>query len=236
MQLESMGQLYRFAEFGKLSSGLFHDLVNPLTAVSLNMEMVKSTDSRDGAGSGQYLNRALAATRKMEDFITSVRKQISRQENKGIFCMDEEVRQVIDILSFKAQRASVEVVFVNEKPVETYGDNIKWSQVALNLISNAIDSYNGEDSPLHREILVTLIQTGGTVVFSVQDYGVGIPPEHVTKLFEPFFTTKTARTGMGIGLSLVRGIIEKEFKGKIVVESTPGLGSIFTVTIPHMVP
>ncbi len=234
MQLEKMGQLYRFAEFGKLSSGLFHDLTNPLTAVSLNMELVKNT-AGDDLKSEAYLDRALTATRKMEGFIASVRKQISRQENKDVFSLNTEIQQVIEILSFKTAQAKVKIHFAPAAEITTYGDNIQFSQVALNLIGNAIDSYHDYEGSKEREVIVSLTKHGNTIHFMVKDYGAGISEENKKKIFEPFFTTKDPKRGTGIGLSLIQGIIEKDFEGTITVESAVGSGSTFSVYIPHRV-
>jgi len=235
MQLEKMGQLYRFAEFGRLSSGLFHDLVNPLTAVSLNMEIVRSNEvgGIHTDDSKAYLDRALSATRKMEDFVTAVRKQISKQEHKIQFSLNEEIRQVLDILLYKANRAGVKLVFTTKEQIDTYGDNIKFSQVVLNLVGNAIEAYvpNKEGD---RAVHVSLSNKSGVIEFTVHDQGVGIPSENLAKIFEPFFTTKNAGSGMGIGLSLVKKIIEKDFNGTIAVSSNEGSGSIFTITFPHV--
>lgn len=232
MQLEKMGHLYRFAEFGKLSSGLFHDLINPLTAISLNMELIKS-NTLAGKQSEAHFNRALLATHKMESFIASVRKQISQQETRKVFSLHEEVRQIIEILSFKAMQSKVSLIFEDTSQIEFYGDNIKFSQIVLNLIGNAIDSYHEYREDQEKKVVVTLTQSDGVITFSVRDYGTGIPPEYIEKIFEPFFTTKDPKHGTGIGLSLVRGMVERDFAGTIIAQNALGAGSIFIVTIPQ---
>lgn len=233
MQLEKMSQLYRFAEFGKLSSGLFHDLVNPLNAVSLNMELVKSTaDKKNIAQSQLHLTKAISATKKLENFIFAVRKQISKQENQTYFSLNEEIDQVIDILSFKARQNGAVIIFNPAQPVFSHGDNIKWSQVVLNLTANAIDSYENTSQPSPRIVMISLARKNGVIVFSVTDTGCGIPQENREKIFEPFFTTKSG-SGMGIGLSLVKSIIEKDFGGTIELVTEVGAGTAFIISIPH---
>ncbi|MBI2450828.1 MAG: hypothetical protein HYV52_00600 [Parcubacteria group bacterium] len=283
-QVEKMTQLYRFAEFGRLSSGLFHDLINPLTAVSLNIEKVKNAEkirwyvktieektpmsSALGGATGQadaapiselseHIDKAVVAAKKMEDMVRAVRKQLSRQETKTIFSVNEEIAQALEVLSHKAQKSGVTIRFFSRQEVKTYGDAVKFNQVALNLIANAIDSY----SPVHssasggtkegqekenadtRAVAMSLSQNGDTIVFEVKDKGVGIPEENKPKLFEPFFTTKKEGYGIGIGLSMIKRIIEKDFGGSISVESpapdasrrygagAEGKGSVFTVKL-----
>ncbi len=226
-QAEKMAHLYRFAEFGRLSSGLFHDLINPLTAVSLNLEQAKNAGETK-----QCVNKAVRAAKKMEDMVTAVRKQLSREENKTLFSVNEEIAQALEVLSHKALKSAVAIRFFSRQEVKTYGDAVKFNQVALNLIANAIDSYQGKDKNDTRTVTMSLSQNGDTIVFEVKDKGVGIPEENKSKLFEPFFTTKSDGYGLGIGLSMIKRIIEKDFGGSISVESKEGEGSAFTVKFP----
>ncbi len=235
LQLDKMGQLYRFAEFGRLSSGLFHDLVNPLTAVSLNMEIAKEKGEQetDTHTSRAYIDRALVAAHKIEDFVSSVRKQISKQEHRSSFCVNDEIAQIIDILSFKAKRQHVVCEYVAPERIFLYGDMIKFNQLLLNIIANAIDSYTTVTRQENRIVRITLKEQDGFVVCSVSDYGCGMTPETLKKVFDPFFSTKGS-DGLGIGLSLVQHIIEKDFLGTIRVTSEFGHGSSFIIMLPHV--
>lgn len=234
IQAEKMVQLYRFAEFGRLSSGLFHDLINPLNAVALNIEKIK-TDGHNSAiaETKEYMDSAISATKKMEDMVIAVRKQISRQKSETVFSIDGEIREVIDVLRYKARAAGVGIDFACPGEMSIYGDAIKFNQVVLNLISNALDAYPPMTMPPldgQCKILVSLGQSGNTITLTVRDNGAGIPEGNLEKIFEPFFTTKD-QGGMGIGLSMVKRIVEKDFHGSVRVASTPGKGSTFTVTI-----
>ncbi len=240
-EMDKMAQLYRFAEFGRLSAGLFHDLMNPLNAVSLNMEKVKSreenlpaqSDKNAVSESKAYLDRAISAAKNMEDFIVAVRKQISKQADKTLFSLTEETKQVVNVLSYKALKANVKITFSSSDDIETMGDAVKFNQVALNLIVNAIDAYLpiSVDSE-KREAIISLQEENGMINFIVKDYGIGIPKENIGKIFEPFFTTKNY--GMGIGLSMVKRIIEKDFNGTIKVESAVNIGTMFTIKFPKI--
>ncbi len=246
-QAEKIGQLYRFAEFGRISSGLFHDLMSPLQAVSLNMEKIKSNNEKVqtqikqiGEQTGvapfsevvSYVDKAITSAKKLEDLVTSVRRQLVRKDHKELFSLNEEVEYVIDVLSHKAMKAHVAINFSAQNDVKIFGDAIKFNQIVLNLIANAIDSY-AFPNPRTAEgmIEVSLIDMPDKVVLKVSDHGVGIKEENMHKIFEPFFTTKTDQ-GIGIGLSMTKRIVEKDFGGRINVSSKIGEGATFTVEIP----
>lgn len=245
-QAEKMTQLYRFAEFGRLSSGLFHDLINPLTAVSLNIEKVKnmeevrahvkSVEEKTGAVPiselSEYVSKAISAAKKMEDMVSAVRKQLSRQETKSLFSVNEEIAQALEVLSYKAKKSCVAIRLFSREDLKTYGDAVKFNQVALNLIANAIDAYLPAIAP-PATITMSLSKEGGMIIFEVKDRGIGISEENKPRLFDPFFTTKEEGYGLGIGLSIVKRIVEKDFGGSIEVASREGEGSTFTVKFPQ---
>ncbi len=252
-QIQKMSQLYRFAEFGRLSSGLFHDLMNPLNAVSLNIEQCRNKNEQASRtdqvkvpmeGSlvevASYLDRAVGAAKRLEDLVVAVRKQLAREDTKTLFSVGEEVKSIVEILSYRALHEGVTLRFLSDQDLNVFGDAVKFNQVMLNLIANAIDAYGpppeGASEVPHalREVVISLeLETDG-LLLHVKDGGMGIPEEYVSKIFEPFFTTKV--TGHGIGLSMTKRIIEKDFQGTICVTSKPGQGSLFTIRIPRPLP
>jgi len=235
--LEKMFHLYRFADFGRLASGLFHDLVNPLTTVSLNLEQLQTK----GFGARQrklnndakkLVGRAVSGTKQMRKFVNSIKKQIQKQEVKTNFILCEEIKQAIDILDHKANEAKVKIHFVRETKVRNFGNPIRFNQLVTNLVSNAIDSYQKVRRRKNREVMARLAKKKNRAILTVQDFGSGIPKKNLNKLFDPFFTTKSIEQGTGLGLSICKDIVEKEFGGKIKVESKEGDGCTFTVEFP----
>jgi len=238
-QLDKIAQLYRFAEFGRLSAGLFHDLMNHLTSVSLNMEKVKSNHGgKDGImKTKSYLDKAIGAAGRMENFVIAVREQISKQKNRILFSLTKEIEQAIQVLAYKAQKADVRINFFALENIQIFGDPIKFNQVATNLIANAIDAYatmNKETAVnnKNREVVLCLSEKNGIINLSVEDWGCGIAQENINKIFESFFTTKNLKGGIGIGLSLTKKIIKKDFRGSIEVESEDNKGSKFVIKFP----
>jgi len=237
-QLEQISQLYSFAEFGRLSSGLFHDLMNPLTAVSLNVERAKTEGETLGdiTRTQHYLDQAFVAAKRMEQFISAIRKQIGKHGEKKEFSLVEETSQVLDILSYKAHVAEVTLTLQATQDCVIVGDPMRFSQVMLNLVTNAIDAYDCKlESQTDCSVVISIEQSGTDVVCTVTDRGIGIEEKNIENIFKPFFTTKPNEKtkGTGIGLSIVKTIIEKDFNGTITVVSTPSTGTVFTVTLPQ---
>jgi len=235
MEAEKINQLYRLAEFGRLSSGIFHDLVNPLTAVSLNLEQIGGGQAERAGGATAIadtktcLNRALLATRKMEGLVAGIKRQIQRDSQPVDFSVNEEIRQTLDILSYKARRANVVLVFEANSEKRLHGDPVKFGQIISNLAANAIDASTSETE---KTVLIDLGEEGRKIKIAVSDQGSGIAPETLEKIFEPFFSTKKESGGLGLGLSSTKHIVEKDFNGRIEVTSEPGRGATFRVWLP----
>ena len=110
-----------------------------------------------------------------------------------------------------------------------------FEQVIFNLVTNARDAIelrtHSEDVPDGNTITLSTSSEGDSVVFSIEDTGVGIPEDRKEKIFEPFYTTKEVGKGMGLRLAITYGIV-RDFGGEIEVESTLGTGTRFRVSLP----
>ncbi|QQG52543.1 MAG: HAMP domain-containing histidine kinase [Candidatus Falkowbacteria bacterium] len=231
LEAEKIGQLYRLAEFGRLSSGVFHDLINPLTAVSLNLEQIKNEEAASLVNAKDCLSQAIVASHKMEDLIACIKRSIRPENNKVDFCPKMEIETVINILAYKARKAQVEISFFGAENFNIYGDPVKFSQIIINLISNGIDSLESQAKNALKPVNVSLARKNESLIITVEDQGPGIAPENINKIFQPFFSTKNGQ-GLGLGLSSTKNIIEKEFLGTIAVYSQPHEKTVFTVNIP----
>ena len=223
-QLEKLKEVYRFAEFGQLASGLFHDILGLLNTISIRVES----------------NRAMAAaktTKQIENFMEAIRKQLDQRDTQESFSLVEGIEQVIQLISYQAHSSGIRITFRHDKddPCIIVGNPFKFHQVIINLALNAIESYAGinEDNDRERIIAIALFKNGGDIILRIEDHGRGIPPENRDKIFEPFFSTKSNGKGMGIGLATVKQIVETEFHGAIRLESNVGHGSTFTITFPY---
>lgn len=231
-QYEKMRQLYRFAEFGRISSGLFHDITNYLTALSLNLEMANERKEEEAGKARNYLERAMHTSSKMEDFIEAIQKQLKHQDTKGDFSLVQEIEQVVQVLDYKARVRGVELSFSHKGDYFLFGNNFKFSQMVTNIVSNAIDSYMNFPEGVEKKVSVGIKKEGASIVVFIKDRGCGIEKGNLEKIFDPFFTTKPNDKGTGIGLSTTKEIVEKDFSGKIEIDSKKDKGTTFKIILP----
>ncbi len=225
---ERLSRLYRFAEFGKLSAGLFHDLANPLTALTLSVSKL-TAKSKSKAEALRSAKAALAASRRVEEFMHILRKQLKAGEEVVRFSANHEIEDAIEVFQGKARNLKVAIVFEAEEEIFLTQNIFKWNQILSNLIGNALEAY--ENSPLpRRPVLITLGKRATHLVLCVTDYGKGIPEDIGREIFTPFFTTK--EYGIGLGLSTTKDIVEKTFRGTLTYHYGPQTGTVFTVRFP----
>jgi signal transduction histidine kinase len=149
-----------------------------------------------------------------------IRLSVERFDFKNLVSETVENVKNISQLHFLSIKEN-ESVFIN-------GDRFRLEQVITNLLTNAV-----KYSPQSNQVIVNSIVKDNQVLFSVQDFGIGIDKENATKVFERFYRVKTNSTfgGFGLGLYISAEII-KAHKGKIWVESEGGNGSVFYFSLP----
>ncbi len=227
---ERMNELAKVAEFGRLSQGLFHDLMTPLTSVILHTEKLKTASAEAGVVH-KNLEKAIDASKRMAAYIQNIRTSMQKEQADHEFNPGEELKNVIELFSFRSKTEAVTITTDISLTVMYHGDPIKLRQVFSNLISNALDSFDEKYSK-QKILHLSLLKEDYSIIFVAQDNGSGISPSHIEKIFNPFFTTKPPDRGTGIGLSTVKSIVENDLKGTIAVTSEIGKGSTFTIAFP----
>lgn len=235
-ELEKLDHLYRFAEFGQLSSGLFHDLLNLLQSMSLRIEGNGSVAPDE---TKKALGDALDLQGNLERFRAAFRRQLSRDEAKETFSLAVSIENVLQFLAYPAKRDGVKLkleVFDDGGEVDTFayfGSPLKFHQVVMNLVLNAIESF--ELARDNKCVVIRLMRESADVMLTVADNSSGIPADILGKIFDPFFTTKQGgdKNGIGIGLAITKRIVENDFGGTIEARNAEhGIGAIFTVRFP----
>jgi signal transduction histidine kinase len=227
----------QLAEFGRLASGVFHDLASPISALILNLQDIQKgqhhTDSIR-----QHLSVSMRTSARIAALISILRKHFGSESSKVLFSANEIIEDVLAIFNHKALKLGVDMRFDSTRKISLYGNTVDFYQIASNLISNAIDSYDDmprKDARLSehpRHVVITLGVRNKRVILKVSDRGSGISPSVLPNIFNQFFTTKSGRSALGIGLNVTRTAIEEGFSGSIQVESTEGFGTTFTVYLP----
>lgn len=220
----------------ELVSMVAHELRSPLTSISGFSELLLDPDlSREQQE--EYAGIILKESNRLGDLINKF-LDISRiesgriQPKKGALDLAETVEMVIGNNSFLASRKYIDVeVHAPEEPAEIWADSGMMEQVVLNLFSNAV-----KYSPEKSRIDILIRQNREEVTAEFHDQGYGIPRNALGKIFEKFFRVTEheavrANTGTGLGLALVKQIIDLH-GGRIAVESEIGKGSIFTLSLP----
>ncbi|HSE56600.1 MAG TPA: ATP-binding protein [Candidatus Paceibacterota bacterium] len=236
-QLEKMSQLYRFAEFGRLSSGLFHDLINPLTAISLQIDTLDHTCHSTIPCIQDSIRRAVHASKRMDHYLQAVRKQIHLEDTKSFFSVNTEAAEAITLLEYQARVNQVRIKFHAHSSIRTYGNPLKLHQAVVNLVSNAIDACAADTPPESNKqhtvhISLILAKDKKEVLLFVSDNGCGIPADSIEHIFDPFFTTKPHEKGTGLGLSTTKRVIEHDFDGSISAVNKKTGGALFIVRFP----
>lgn len=231
---ERIAELYRFAEFGKRSAGLFHDLINPLTAISLTVEKLKNEETANTLQqeAHQSIANAVAITHRMEEYMSNIKRQIKISEDTELFSILNEIKSVKEFLRYQAREYGVALEIASGNDIELTGNPLKFNQIISNLVANGIDAYEKipKGTMPNRCVRITVSRESTVAVIEVKNYGETIPDELIGKLFTPFFTTK--EKGIGLGLATTKDIVEKDFKGTITLTNEKAGGTIFTVRIP----
>lgn len=223
---DRMREMQRFAELGRLSASLLHEISNPLTAAILHLEQHHDQESLN-------IKQARRNIQLLQRYVEAARQQL-RQESQSInFYVRPQLSQIRRLLTPMARRAGVRLRFNLEANYRLFGDPIKFQQTLSNLIGNAIDAYS--DMPALRgqhEVIVTISGRQHWVFIRVSDRGAGIPVDQLGRLFDPFYTTKgMSGKGLGIGLTAVKQYVEKDFHGVIQVTSSRRHGTQFTLRL-----
>jgi PAS domain S-box-containing protein len=226
---EQLQQREKLSSIGLLAAGVAHEVNTPLTGVSsytqMLLGMLPDTDPK---------HALLQKVRRQADRASNIVNNLlnfSRAGNSAEFG-DLDVNRVIDdtlqLLEPQLRQSQIEVKRDLDKDIpKTFGSAGKLQQVFTNLILNARDA-----SPDGGEIrLVTSLTAGDSIQIEVSDNGIGIEPENVAKIYDPFFTTKGVGRGTGLGLAVTYGIVQ-EHSGHISVDSHPGRGTTFRITLP----
>lgn len=220
----------RLAELGTRAGGLAHEIRNPLSTININLQLLAEDLARYSDEDHHRLARRLASVRSEADRLKAILddflKYAKRQE---LHPVRVDLRQVVgDMADFFASQADAARVVLRtmggQDEIPVLIDVNLFKQALLNLMINAVQAM-----PSGGELILQLARRGEEALLEVTDTGTGMDPSQRRRIFDPFYSTKGR--GMGLGLPTTRRII-LEHDGTIRVDSEPGKGTRFTVTLP----
>ena len=224
----------KLASLGRLSSGVAHEINNPLAIINQKAGLIKDLFSfkQEYAGDEKLMglvDEVLASVQRCSS-ITRRLLNFSRHMETRIEPIDlkEMIHEVLAFLEKEAERRRVEITVDHMDAIPGFeSDRGSLQQIFLNLFNNA---FAAMEEGGHLKISVHR-KDRNTVCVTVADNGCGIPAEDLRRVFEPFFSTRGDQGGTGLGLSITYGLA-KEMGGDIQVESTVGVGTRFSVFLP----
>jgi two-component system, NtrC family, sensor kinase len=225
---EQVQQSDKLSSIGLLAAGVAHEVNTPLTGISsysqMLMQQVPETDPRH-----QLLEKIYRQTSRASSIVNNL-LNFSRVSDSRFSMIDlnRVLDDTIQLLESQLRNTQIEVVrsYGAELPLVP-GNAPKLQQVFMNLILNARDAM-----PEGGRLEISTESDEDSVIIKFRDSGMGIDPAHLSKIYDPFFTTKGIGKGTGLGLAVSYGII-KDHSGHIDVESKPGEGTLFMITLPQ---
>jgi C4-dicarboxylate-specific signal transduction histidine kinase len=230
---EQLIQAGKLATLGELTTGVAHELNNPLNNIGLyvgnvieKMRMGAADDERVLADLEKVVEQVMKATEIITHLRTFGRAAPVTVEPVSV---NDVIERSLSLMQeqLRLRQIEVELDLCADAPV-VLGNPIQLEQVFINLLTNARDALIDAK---RRTIMIACTLNGGVIAVVFRDTGPGIPEGLEQRIFDPFFTTKEVGTGTGLGLSITYGII-KEHDGSITVESRPGEGASFRIELP----
>lgn len=209
-QLEEMQQMYRVAELGQLGVNLLHDLANHLTALTLEIEGLRSKQQT------KDIARARQIIRYLGNIVASTRARLHGGTPKQVFNVIQKTDETIAFLRYQAAKENIEIDW--QPPGRNWkyrGDPASFSQILTILTNNAIDSYSRPGNYHIRKVALTMQRDGEHLVITISDWGSGIDKKARKNLFKPFQSSK--QTGFGLGLYIAKQTVEGQFSGTVTL-------------------
>jgi C4-dicarboxylate-specific signal transduction histidine kinase len=232
-RLTELARVNRVSTVGELTATIAHELNQPLGAILINAETMGSilkSSSPDLNELREIVADICRDDQRAADVIARLRALLRKApfELKTID-LNDIVVETLELLSGLTASRQVEIAFSRTSaPLTIKGDPVQLQQILLNLFVNGMDALS--DKPVfERQIKIQTAAVDGQAELYLSDNGAGIDADKIKDIFDPFYSTKP--NGMGMGLSIVRTIVEAH-NGRITAENQLGGGAVFRLRLP----
>ncbi len=219
----------RMAYIGQITASLSHEIRNPLSAVKLNLQILKKNDKIIGYDK-RRVDISVSEVIRLEQILNELLDFAKPLQLNMLFCnMCELLKTYIEILDMKFKEKQIQVItHFDEFNPDIWADKDKLGQAIINILINAIESSKPNSKIIVRYTLESK-GTSGFAQITIEDEGIGYDEKNSTEMFKPFFTTKAK--GVGLGLANVKRIIEAH-KGCVFINKREPNGAVFSLMIP----
>jgi C4-dicarboxylate-specific signal transduction histidine kinase len=229
-----MAHRNRVSLMGEMTASFAHELNQPLTAIANNASAARRFLERgnlDPALLQQLLQDMVADSQRAGEVIRGIRSLVRKEPSvHALLDLNSVITDTVRLVSSDVlNRESVVTTELDPQLPQVKAAPVQIQQVLLNLIINALDATESLPPAERRIIISTRSDKGDVAEVSVRDFGMGLPKDQPDKVFDHFFSTK--QKGMGMGLTIVRSIIEAH-GGTIVAENAPDRGARMIVRLP----
>ena len=222
-------QQNQFQELAKLTGGLAHEIKNPLSTIKVNLKLITEDTQNDPDNPQRWLKKINVVQKEtarleqiLDDFLRFIGKSELDLQNTDVNLL---VNDMADFYTPQARAKNITVrLGLAKNPIICKIDPDMIKQVILNLFINATQAMNEGG-----ELIIRTNMNDKNANIEISDTGIGIPPEEIDKIFQAYYTSRSA--GTGLGLPIAKKIINAH-NGNIAVNSQPGKGTSFTITIP----
>jgi len=224
-------QASKLAAIGQLSTGISHEINQPLAAIShYSRNGSRMIDGSDLDGASQNFDKIAKLVKKATK-ITSRLKSIARKPQEKLYQvnLNESVKNALEIAANHPGFKCVDIAInIDSNRSAVLAEQVQLEQVILNLVTNAIDALEIKEGA--KCIIIGSRRAGDFIYLDITDNGMGVAADLQSKIFDPFFTTKNTDKGLGLGLAISYSII-KSFGGNIRLHSHIDQGSTFTAKL-----
>ncbi|GAB6044842.1 hypothetical protein JCM11957_04400 [Caminibacter profundus] len=231
---KALVQQSKLAAMGEMIGAIAHQWRQPLNALAINIQLLEDLQEEgklDKKTLKEFIEKNMQTIQFMSNTIDDFRSFFRKDKEKVEFDIKEAIEKTLNLQKAQLKNYNIEVL-AELKPIKIKGYKNEFMQVILNIISNAKDAIEEKRKKIGNfqgKIKIKTRKDNDKIFIEIEDNGGGIPKEIKERIFEPYFTTKEEGKGTGMGLYMVKEIIER-MNGKIEIENT-SKGAKFIITL-----